>query len=291
MYDSVSPSDARKSGAPREPGSSDLAAVRADSEVRLLLKANAGGAIGTHAARVFEAGSFRARFPRGPRFEAVILNTGGGMTGGDRLSLGLTLEPGADAVVTSQAAEKIYRSDGPHVAIAMSADVGDRARLTWLPQETILYDRARVRRSIAVDLAPSATLTMLESIVIGRIAHGERLEDASWHDTWRIRRSGALVFAETIALDGAISDRLEHAAIGCGARAMATLLHVAPQAEAHLADVRAAIADAKSICAASAWNGMLVARFADPDPQSVRRDCIAAVTAITGAPMPRAWMC
>jgi urease accessory protein len=283
MYDSVSPSSASD---PPEDG--DLSAVRADSQVRLVLAANEAG---THVARVFERGSLRVRFPRGPGCEAVLLNTGGGITGGDRLAIGLTLEAGAAATLTSQAAEKIYRSDGPPARIAMTACLGDDASLDWLPQETILFDRARVRRSIDVDLAKSSRLTMLETLVLGRIAHGESLTDAHWHDAWRIRRDGRLVFAETISLAGPISSTMQRPAIGAGARAVATLLHLAPDAEEKLDAVRAQLDAASSLCAASAWNGMLVARFADADPQAVRRDCMAAVTAITGALMPRAWSC
>ncbi len=283
MYDSVSPSD------PSIPAAGDaLRAVRADSEVRAVFGANEAG---THIERVFERGSLRLRFPRGAGCEAVLINTGGGITGGDRIAIDLSLAQTSAAVVTSQAAEKIYRTDGPPAVISMHARLASDAHLDWLPQETILFNGAAVQRTLDIELASTASLTLLESLVLGRIAHGEHLTQAHWHDRWRIRRADRLIFAENVRLDGAISDTMQRPAIGAGARALATLLHVAPDAERKLDDVRAALASASSTCAASAWDGILVVRFAGLEPQSIRRDCISAATVIRGVPMPRAWSC
>ena len=263
------------------------ASVRGDSEMRAAF-AEAGGA--THLVRLFERGALRLRQPRtvGPR-EAVLVNTGGGITGGDRIALDLRIGPGADVVVTSQAAEKIYRSDGPAARIEVRASVEAGARLDWLPQETILFDGAAIERLLDVDLHPTAMVTVLECLVLGRSAHDERLQAARWRDRWRIRRDGQLVLAEDVRLGGDIDALLRRPAIGSGARMLATLVHVAVDAEARLPAVRVALATATSICAASAWNGILVARFAAAEPQAVRSDIVRAAIAVTGRPMPRAW--
>lgn len=265
-----------------------LRSVRADSRVRAEFAA-LGRA--THVGRLYETGSLRLRFPRGQACEAVVLNTGGGITGGDRLAIGLTLETGAEVVATSQAAEKLYRSDGPPATISVRADLADGAQLAWLPQETILFDHANVERSLVIDMATTARLTVLETLALGRIASGERITSARWRDTWRIRRGGKLVFAENVRLDGAISDLLQRPAIGCGATSVATLVHIAPDAEQRLDAVRATLASGGQTCGCSAWKGMLVARFAAVELHKMRATLSAAVMAATGLPPPRSWSC
>src|SRR5262249_29258761 len=157
--------------------------------------------------------------------------------------------------------------------------LGEAARLDWVPQETILFDRAGVKRSLHIDMAASATLTMLEILVLGRVARGEEVRGGYWHDSWRIRRDGVLALAEEVRLGGAMADLMQRPAIGSGARTLATLVHVAPSAENRLAAVRERLQQARSSCAASAWNGMLVARFLASDPQAVRADAAAAAIA------------
>ena len=63
-------------------------------------------------ADLFQQGSARAILPRvdGDVTEVVFLNTSGGLTGGDRLDLALTLAPGLCATATTQTAERAYRS-------------------------------------------------------------------------------------------------------------------------------------------------------------------------------------
>lgn len=281
MLDSNSPPDA---GARQVvPG-----LVRAHSRITAAFAVTDGT---TRVHRLFEQGSLRLRFPRGPRCEAVMLNTGGGITGGDRAEITLSLEHGAAVTVTSQAAEKLYRSDGPSAVIEVRAHLCDAARLCWLPQEAILFDGADVVRSLDVEMRASASLTLVEAVVFGRGAHGETLHAASWQDRWRIRRDGRLILAEYTCIDGAISQRLMRPGIGDGARAVATLVHVAPDAHTRLEPARSALAAASSMAACSAWNGMLVARFAARQMHRLRADLAALAEAVTGEAMPRAWTC
>lgn len=283
MYDSALPSNpetALPDGVP--------ASCRGDSEVKVRFEA---GEPISSIADLYQRGSLRLRFPRGDRREAVLLNTGGGITGGDRLRVDVALEAGAEAILTSQAAEKIYRSDGPTARIELRVRLESAARLDWLPQETILFDKARVARRIDIEMAADAHLTMLEMLVFGRIAHGEQIRNASWQDRWNIRRGGSLCLAEAVRIDGDAVELLDRAAAGNGARAFATLVHVAPDAEQKLEDVRTAIAGADFPCAASAWNGMLVARFAARAPHELNAIAGAATCAVTGVALPRSWNC
>ncbi len=283
MYDSELPSSPVNEPLVRMPPS-----LRGDSVARVRFEA---GETSTHIADLYQLGSLRVRFPRVGRCEAVLLNTGGGITGGDQISIELELGAGAAATVTSQAAEKIYRSDGEVARIRVAAHLASGAKLDWLPQETIVFDRARVQRTIDVEMAGDAVLTMLEMLVVGRVAHGEEVRDASWLDRWRIRRDGKLVFADAVRIGGDVATLLQRPALGAGARAVATLVHIAPGAEQRLDAVRACLDGAPFACAASAWNGMLVARFAAAVPHDLHSIAKAAVCAITGSELPRAWNC
>ncbi len=258
--------------------------VRAEGGVRVAFGATPRG---TAPLTIAESGGYRVRFPR--TGEGVLINTGGGMTGGDRMSLDVAVGPGADAVVTTQAAEKIYRSDGPDTEIAASLDLQPGSRLAWLPQEQILFDGARLRRTLDVAMSADAALTLVESVVFGRQAMGENVHAGAFRDRWRIRRDGRLVFAEDVHLDGAVTATLSHRAVANGARALATFLHIAPDAERQLEAAREALAGAASECGATAFDGMLLARFLGADPQALRADIARFIEAFRGASMPRSW--
>jgi urease accessory protein len=242
----------------------------------------------TRRKHVYEDGPLRVRFPNADDgvLEAVTVNTAGGITGGDRHSLDIRLGERSRLTVTTAAAEKVYRSLGPDAEIDIRLSAGSGAALSWLPQETILFDRARLGRRIEVDLAEDASVLMAEAIVFGRAAMGEAVEQGAITDRWRVRRAGRLVFAETLRLDGAIARSLAEAAVGKGAAAVATVLMV-PADQSKAAAVRA-----QTFCGEvgiSAWNGLAVARLCAKDGASLRRD-LATVLSALGAALPRIWL-
>jgi urease accessory protein len=242
----------------------------------------------------YQAGSAKVRFPRtapGQPMEAVLLNTAGGLTGGDRLSYSVTVEAGARGVATTQAAERIYRSAGGIAGIDTHLAVGANAGLDWLPQETILFDRSVLTRTLVADVHPTARLLAVEAVVLGRTAMGERARNVFLSDSWRIRRGGARAFADGLRLDGDAVATMASSATGSGAIAIATLVLLAPEAEAQLDAAREALANAAGEGGASAWNGMMVARLIAPNGQVLRADLIRLVEALRGAPMPRVWTC
>ena len=153
----------------------------------------------------FQSGSAKLRFPRSEAnepFAAVLVNTAGGLTGGDRFSWSIDVQAEASATVASQAAERIYRRSAGHAQIETTLTVAEGAALEWLPQETILFDRSALRRTLTVDLTPSSRLLAVESIILGRTAMGESAKSIELTDSWRIRRGGRLVFADGLRLDG-----------------------------------------------------------------------------------------
>ncbi len=262
-----------------------FAANRSVGRIAFTVAADRGA---TRRRQVYEDGPLRIRFPNASSraLEAMIVNTAGGIAGGDRHDIDIGVLDGAALTVTTAAAEKIYRALSPDAEIAVKLAAGPGARLTWLPQETILFDRARLKRRIDVELAPGATLLMAEAVVFGRSAMGEAVEEGAFTDRWRVRRDGRLLFAETVLLDGAIARKLAEPAVTAGGVAMATVL-VVPGDGAMVERARA-----QTFCGEvglSAWNGLAVARLCAKDGASLRRDLAAVVAALGGA-LPRLWL-
>lgn len=264
-----------------------LAPIRVDGALSARFGADGGV---TRITDLSERGGWRLRFPatHAPHVEATQINTGGGILGGDRLAVSIDADDGADVVLSTQSAERIYRSMGPEARVDVALRVGNHARLVWLPQETIVFSGARLARRFDVDLAPDATLLMAECLIFGRIASGETLGEGSLADIWRIRRGGRLLYADATRLTGPIADLLARPAIAAGARALAIVLYVAPDAHDRLTAVRAALGE-QDDCGASAWNGMLTVRVMSADPGAVRSTAIRVAHVLDRRGMPRVW--
>ena len=265
-----------------------FAANRAVGRIALAI---AGGTGGSRRTRVHESGSLRVRFPNGTgqALEAVIVNIAGGMTGGDRFDVDIKVGAGAKLSMTTAAAEKIYRSLGPDSEIGVKLDVGPGGALAWLPQETILFDRARLRRRIDVDLARDASLMLAEASVFGRSGMGETVASGCFSDRWRVRIDGSLVFVESVQLNGGIAQRLAERAIAGGGAAVASVLKI-PGDEQSVATVRFMQQDVAGEVGASSWNGLTLVRFVASDGAALRHDLVRVLTALGSGPLPRLWL-
>jgi len=263
-----------------------FAANRARGAITLAVGLRDGA---TRRLRLHESGSLRARFPNceAGALEAVILNTAGGIAGGDQLAIAVAVDEGASLTITTAAAEKAYRSHGPDATLSVQLTIGAGGTLRWLPQEMILFDHACMRRNIEIDLAETATLVLAEAVFFGRSAMGERMATGRFFDRWRLRRSGKLILAETVRLDGDIAGKLAQRAVGDGAQAVATVLMV-PGDDSAVAAVRALSEDFLGEVGISCWNGVAVVRLCARDGTHLRRD-LAAVLSIAG-PLPRLWL-
>jgi urease accessory protein len=272
-----------------EPSRNDIfAGNRAAGRLALSVTAAAGV---SRRARVHEAGSLRARFPNGDgqSLDAVLINTAGGMTGGDRFDIDVTVAAGAKLKVTTAAAEKIYRSLGPQTEVRVKLDVAGGASLAWLPQETILFDRVALRRSIDVALSRGSRLLLAESVVFGRSAMGETVVSGHFSDSRRVRVDGTLAFAETTRLDGRVAQCLAQHAVAGDAIAIASVLKF-PGDDESVAAVRAMQQDCVGEVGVSAWNGLAVVRFVARDGAALRHDLVGVLTALGAAPLPRLWL-
>jgi len=263
-----------------------FAANRAVGSVTLSVKNVVGRTRRDH---VHEEGSLRVRCPGSParELEAVVINTAGGAAGGDRFDLDFTAGEETGLVVTTAAAEKVYRTVGPETAIGVKLKVASGATLSWLPQETILFDRARLSRTIDVTLAPEGRLFLAEAIVFGRSGMGETVVEGALFDRWRVRRGGTLIYAETVRLAGAISAQLAEAAVAKAGIAVATVL-VVPGEQAAVEAVRALQDRFIGEVGASAWNGVAAVRLCANDGAALRHDLVHVMTALRGS-LPRIW--
>ena len=264
---------------------------RAEGEARLSLRHAAGR---TRIAGLRLSGSLKLLFPHGAGdpLEAVVLNTAGGLTGGDRMRLTVEAGAGTRAVVTSQAAERAYRALGGQVArVDVRIAAGPGARVDWLPQETILYDGAALSRRLRVALEGDARFLAVETLVMGRAAMGEVVRRLEFVDRWEIRRDGALVMADAVRIAGDAAAIMARAGVGGGAGAVATLVMCAPDAEQHLPGLRAALGAALGAAGAASLvrPGVVVARAVAGDSYLLRRALVPAIEGMAGAAVPKVW--
>lgn len=263
---------------------------RVDARGRLAVKRRSGR---SRVDRLFQEGAAKIRMPvpDGDALEAVLINTAGGLTGGDKLSWDIDIAAGASAVVTTQACEKLYRAGGGKARVAVDLGVAAGGRLCWLPQETILFDGSALSRRIACGLAADAELLLCEATIVGRSAHGEIVTRAHFRDDWRVRIDGRLVHAEAMLLGGRVDAVLGLPAVAGGAKAFASVLMIGPRAEAMLKPARAILDGAGG---ASFWEiagtGKLLARLVAGDGFALRQRLVPLLGLLNGqAGLPRVW--
>ncbi|NEV02218.1 urease accessory protein UreD [Bradyrhizobium uaiense] len=265
-----------------------FAANRAQGAVRFEVHRKDGA---TRRGDLHESGSLRVRFPspEDDGLSAMFVNTAGGIAGGDRFEVAITAGEGARLTLTTAAAEKVYRAPGAAARLDISLNVAAGAHLSWLPQETILFDRARIHRTFDIDLAEGASLLLCEIVVFGRAAMGETMRHGEFVDRWRMRRAGRLVFAETIRLDGDIGEKLARPAMANDGCAIGTAL-IVPGNEALVERIREASESFGGEVGISAWNGFAMARFCAQDAARLRADMMAVLGRASIVPLPRLWL-
>jgi urease accessory protein len=232
--------------------------------------------VDTRLADLYQRAPLRVLFPQAldqgvPT--AVAVTTTGGLVGGDRLDLDVAVDDGAAAVVTAQAAEKVYRSLGADCRIRVRLTAEPGSWLEWLPQETILFEGARLRRTTLLDVAPTARVMAGEMLVFGRTASGETLSRGLVRDAWEVRRGGRLEWMDALHMEGDLAAPLSSAACFAGAKATATMIYAADDSGARLDLAREQIReyigeDVKA--AATVVGGVLVVRWLGRDGFSLR---------------------
>lgn len=277
MLVAISPSDARES--PR--------AQRARGRIAARF-ARVGDA--TRLADLHQSGSAKLRVPRtqARHAEAILINTAGGLTGGDEYTMALSGSEESETVVTTQACERVYRSSEGAARIATEITVDAGGRFDWLPQETILFDRSALARTYQIDLDRAAEFLAVEAVVFGRTAMGETVRSGSYHERWRIRRNGSLIYADDVRFNGAIDELAASQATLGGAKAMATIIFVSADCARHVDAMRGVIGEGGGV---SAFDGKMIVRVAATGSYDLRRRIVPALGILRGGrAIPRAWL-
>jgi urease accessory protein len=243
----------------RNPSDKDL--QRAEGSGRIVLS---GSEEGTRIIDVFQRAPIRIMFPRTASAveEAVFVNTAGGIAGGDRLETGVTALGNASIAVTSQAAEKVYRALDEPARITTKLKACEVAKLAWLPQETIVFDRGRLRRETDIELSSTAELLALEWLVLGRTAHGEDMVGGHITDSWRVKKDDRLIWADSFRITDEIFAHLHRKALLSNCRAVGTLIYSGPDTDARLEFLRDVVRSLECQCGATSVGGLIIVRFA-----------------------------
>jgi urease accessory protein len=253
---------------------------------RLAVKSSEGL---TRTDRLFQEGAAKIRIPGRPdgAYEAVLINTAGGLTGGDAMDWRFDVASQARVTLTTQACEKIYASTGGAAKVSARISVGSGGSISWFPQETILFDGAHLERAVELDLAGDSTALIVEPVAFGRLAMGETEIQGSFSDSWRVRRDGKFIHAEEFRIGPCISEVTRYSAVLGGAHAMVTLLLLSPLAETLLEEARQITGRNGGV---SVWNGKLLARLVDVDAYSLRKRLVPLVQLLNqGAALPKCW--
>lgn len=237
------------------------------------------------------SGSLKALFPR-PRssdLDVVTLNTAGGVTSGDHFTTQIHAAANTQITVTTQAAERIYKTATQEIGtVSTSLKLGKGAQIQWLPQETILFNQARLSRTIHADLDESSSLLLVEPLVFGRHAMGEQITELYFNDQWRIKRGGKLVYADATRINGNCKAILSGEATGNTAGAYASILLIDPNTDAKLKILRAHLPETAG--ASLIRKGVLSARILAPDSFTLRKSLVPLITNLTNSPIPKTWM-
>lgn len=244
----------------------------------------------TRLAELYQEGCGKIRLPDtfDHSLEAILINSSGGLTGGDRLEWSLRAGPGTDVTVTTQANEKIYKAAADTALLSSHIEAGEGSRVAWLPQESILFDRASLTRELHVDLASSAEFLAVEAIILGRTAMGESADSGFFRDRWRVRRADKLIHAEEVRMEGEIATLGQQPAVLSGKVAFATVFYSGPHMEAFLPRLLPLLD--KGYAGASLWSGKLVVRMAAENGFALRKILVPVISLLRkDANVPKVW--
>ena len=238
---------------------------------------------------LYQQGAAKAVFPRaGVGMTAVLLNTSGGVTGGDKFDYAAEAGAGTHLTLTTQACERAYRAQsGETGRVTTNLRVRNDATLWWLPQETLLFDGCALDRRLTCDIAETGRALIVEPLCVGRLAMGEAQVNGMMADRITLTRDGAPLVQDAWRLSGDITAQMGHAACGNGAAAMVSLTYVSPDAEARLDPLRALLpaSGGASLLALD----VLVLRLLAASGYALRQTLLPILDHLTAHEMPLCW--
>lgn len=271
---------------------------RASGRARLSFKSVPEG---TALDELYQQGCCKVRFPRtsGGKPEAVLLNTSGGLADGDTISNEIRWRRKTRATVTTQAAERVYRAASDDVArVSTRIMIEDDSVACWLPQETIVFDGARLARTLEIDMTSTSQMVALDSTVFGRRAMGETVNNGRVSDRWRVRIDGRLAFVDSFLVDdqriGHVGEHLDRVSVANTAHCTATVIIVANDCDRLVGDARRLVAPADCVIGATRLDRLVLVRILANDSQAMRsaiNQTVALLGGMLDIELPRVWHC
>ena len=245
---------------------------------------------GINVTHLYQSGCSKLMLPKtyGIMKEAVLVNTAGGITGGDSLYTNITASD-CNLVVTSQTAERFYRSNMQPGSISIVLKVENGAKLHWIPQETILFEGAAVDRTIKLDMAYDCDCLLAETLVFGREAMGEKIRTCHFTDQWRLYKEGELFHSEAMRMTGDMEKLLDSQAGASGARIISTIICAGPNTELLWPIAEKKLLSMRSVSAASFFNGKMIIRILNSHCSQGRTEFNQMLMELRKQPMPRVW--
>lgn len=240
---------------------------------------------------LYQSGSAKVMLPSSQGYgpEAIFLNTSGGLTSGDDLQFAMSVGEAAALIATTQTAERAYLAPGGPAWMTIHAEVAAKARLDWLPQETILFEGADLIRDTRIDLGPGAHVILVEIVVLGRQAMGEVVTQARLTDRRQVTISGRPLWFEALEVTPQTLTMAGTAASLGAAHVFATLALCGPGAEAAADAVQSEPVPEDVTAAASGWNGRTLLRATATDLWPLKLYLGRVIARLTGRPLPRVW--
>ena len=156
----------------------------------------------------FQSGALKILMPNthGSTRELVLANTSGGIVGGDIYQIDLSLKNEASLLLSSQAAERVYKSAGANSIFNVKIELDNRSFLSWLPHETILFNNSSISRNFEINISKGSSAIFFDQLVFGRIAAGERLSKSNFSDKWLVTYDNKPVFLDRLSWKNKLPD-------------------------------------------------------------------------------------
>ena len=229
----------------------------------------------TNLFHLYQSDPIRVLFPNVSSEEikqGIIVTTSGGLVGGDKISLALTFGEKTSAMIMAQAAEKVYGSSEATCLMEVDLEANTHAWAEYLPQETILFDNARLNRTTRIRAAAGSQVLAGEIIVFGRKGSGETFSSGYLRDSWEVWRDNKLVWIDALLLEKNIPRVFNHPACLKNINGVATIVFISDNVGTYLDYARNLIKDPEENIrmSVSVTNGVLIARFMGEDPLNLR---------------------
>lgn len=238
---------------------------------------------------LFQQGATKVLFPRhNNRLECIMINTSGGLTGGDEFSNIITCRDRSLLTLTTQGCERIYRSvDNTSAIVENNIILKGSSSICWLPQETIVFDQGRINRKLKVELSSEAEALIVEPIIFGRLAMGEINISGHFDDMVQIKLENKIIFFDRTYLSGNISNILKRPAVADGFLATALLIYKSVKAKSFLETVRDQLNTKSGVSLIS--DDFLVMRLLAPTGYELRKMLVPIINEITNKNLPKTW--